>query len=362
MLGFLVLGLTSFMIFTLVKNALTGTQLRSDETYMGTVELIIPITHRSEFYLEPWLKSLHSFRSLQGRLKIHLLIDGHHPAMTAWEELQHKLPFVELHSFAMRPESSQPVPWMIQQISAQVSSPVVIIGDAELVADEAAFIALARLVSEKKKPYFVLPQTNKRKLLGESVAVLNPTLSLASVFGFRKYRRNISHPLISIAQGWIGMPLESFKALETGKSSLPSWKQAIVRQWEREKIDYDLAFGEKYLTRYYPEELSLQIQQMKIYWEELWLNGDRKGLWLFAASLFIWSFPIICFSSHPFWSIASMILLVIYRFFSKVVFQESWGTILLHPIGCIVWLGTFIWWAASGLKSRYGTQGPEVKS
>lgn len=362
MLGFLVIGLTAFMIFTLVKNALTGTQLRSDETYTGTVELIIPITHRSEFYLEPWLKSLHSFRSLQGRVKIHLLIDGHHPAMTAWEELQHKLPYVELHTFSMRPENTYPVPWMIQQVAHNIAAPVVIIGDAELVAEEAAFISLARLVSEKKKPYFVLPQTIKRTLLGEAVAVLNPTLALASVFGFKKYRRNISHPLISVAQGWIGLPLEKFKALEIGKSSHASWKQSILRQWERERSDYGLAFGEKFLTRYYPEELSIQIQQMKIYWEELWLKGDRKGLWLFAVSLFIWSFPVLCFATHPFWAIISILLLCIYRFFSKVVFQESWLTILLHPIGCVVWIGTFTWWGVSGLKSRYGTQGPSMRS
>lgn len=358
MLGLIALGLTVVMIYTLVKNALVGTQLSSDDKFSGTLELIIPITTRSEFYLEPWITNLTSFHSLNGHVRIHILIDGHHPAVNAWQELHQKLPYVELHSFLMRPLGREAVPWMIEQISPKLKGDVIIIGDAELVPTEAAFLSLGKLVSEKQKAFFVLPQTHKQTLLGEAVASINPTLALASVFGFRKFRRNVSHPLVSIAQGWMGMPLPMFQKFDWSKINIPSWKEALAKGWDLESKSYVLAFGERHLLRYYPEDLQSQIMQLKTYWEELWLKGERTGLGLFLVALFIWSFPVICIFSHPFWALASIMLLILYRFFSKIVFQESWGAMILHPVGCIVWLGTFLWWGITGLKTKYTARRP----
>ncbi len=353
MLGLVALGLTVVMIITLVKNALVGTQLSSEDKYSGTLELIIPISFRSEFYLEPWMHNLANFHNLNGHVRIHILIDGHHPAVNAWQELHTKLPYVELHSFLMRPLGREAVPWMIEQIAPKIKGDVVIIGDAELVPTEHAFMSIGKLVSEKQKAYFILPQTHKQNVLGETIASINPTLALASVFGFRKIRRNISHPLVSIAQGWMGMPLATFKSFDWSKVNIPSWKEALAKGWDLENKSYILAFGEKHLMRYYPEDVKVQIFQLRTYWEELWLKGERTGLWLFLAALFIWSFPIFCIFTHPFWSLASIMLLILYRFFSKIVFQESWGAMILHPVGCLAWTGTFFWWAIDGLKAKY---------
>jgi hypothetical protein len=358
MLGLLALGLTLGMIFNLVKNALVGTQLSSEDKFNGTVELIIPITSQSEFYLEPWMKNLSLFQVMGGHVRIHILIDGHHPAFNAWQELHQKLPYVELHSFLLRPLGREAVPWMIEQIAPKIKGDVVILGDAELVPSEHAFISLGKLVSEKQKAYFVLPQTQRQNILGEAVAAINPTLALASVFGFRKLRRNVSHPLVSISQGYMGMPLSVFKSFDWTKVNIPSWKEALAKGWDTENKTYILAFGEKHLLRYYPEELKVQIYQLRTYWEELWLKGERTGLALFLVTLFIWSFPILCFTTHPFWSLASLALLILYRFFTKIVFQESWGAMVLHPLGCLAWLGTFFWWVISGLKTKYGSKRP----
>ena len=356
MLGIMALIITVFMIYTLVKNALIGKQLTSTDTFTGKVELIIPIATRSEFYLEPWMASLGSYKLHADQLKIHILIDGHHPSFVAWNELKEKLPYVELHSFMSRPLDREAIPWMIEQISPSIKGDIVILGDAELVPTEHAFHSIAKLVSEKQKPYFVLPQTAKINVFGEAVATLNPTLALVSVFGFRKFRRNISHPLMSIAQGWMGMTLETFQKFDFSKITIPSWKEALARQWDTENKTYILAFGEKHLRRYYPEDLKVQIFQMKTYWEEMWSKGDHVGLGLFICALFIWSFPVLCFFSHPFWSLASICLLIMYRFFSKIVFQESWLAICMHPFGCLVWVGTFIWWAVNNLRTKYTAQ------
>lgn len=353
MLGLVALGLTVVMIYTLVKNALIGTQLSSSDTFTGKIELIIPITSRSEFYLEPWMKNLSQF-NLNDQVKIHILIDGHHPAVNAWQELQAKLPYVELHSFVTRPPGREGVPWMLEQIAPKITSEIVIIGDAELVPTEHAFISLGKLVDKKQKAYFVLPQTNRQNILGEAIASINPTLALASVFGFRKIRRNISHPLVSIAQGWMGMPLSLFQEFNWSKVNIPSWKEALAKGWDLENKSYILAFGEKHLLRYYPEEVMIQTAQMKTYWEELWLKGERTGLWLYLICLGIWSFPIFSIFTHPFWSLASIMLLVLFRFFTKIVFQESWTAMALHPVAVLVWLWTFVSWVIKTLKLKYG--------
>lgn len=354
MLGLVVIGVTLMMIFTLVKNALMGKQLTSDDLYDGSIELIVPITARSEFYLEPWIQALSAFKHLPGKLKIHILIDGHHPAAIAWGELHQKLPYVELHSFLTRPKDVNPAFWMIEQIAPRVSSSVVIIGDAELVPSEYAFTATAKYVSQKNRAYFVLPQTARRNLFGEAIALINPSLALVSFFGFRKFTRSLSHSLMSIAQGWMGMPLETFQNINFRTPQVTSWKLALARQWDEERKVYALAFGERHLKRYYPEEVKVQIFQQRIYWEELWAAGNKQGFWLYLAALFIWSFPFLFFASRPFWSMASLFLLILYRFFSKIIFQESWGGVILHPFGALVWLGTFLWWAITGVRTKIG--------
>lgn len=357
MLGLVVIGLTIVMIYNLVKNALIGKQFTKEDTYPGTIELLIPIGPKSDFYIDEWLKSLHSLQKLSGRLKIHLLVHGHHASINLWDQLKEKIPYVELHTFVSIPSTELSVPWMLSQIAPKVTGQIVVIGDPELVPTEEAFLSIAKIVSESGNPYFALPQTKRISHLGEAIAALNPTLALTSVFGFKKFAKNITHPLISMAQGWMGMDLATFQALDFS-IKISSWKELISYQWNKADKNYYLAFGEKFLMRFYPEDTQLQINEMKECWNDLWNNSDRTSMWLFLVTVFIWSFPILYLFSHPFWAFASFILLMVYRFFSKIVFQESWSAFLLHPIACLIWLGTLIWWGVTGLKSKYGAKGP----
>lgn len=352
MLGLIVIGLTIFMIFTLVKNALFAKQLSSDDTYSGPIDLLIPIAKDSEFFLEPWLHSLHKLSNPQ--INIHILLDQQNPTTDVWDQLKERLPHVTLHVFANRPLGARPIPWLLGQMSDKVTSEVVIIGDPELVPTEQAFLSVASIIRDKKRPVYVIPQTAKISVLGEAIAILNPTLALISVYGFRRLRQNISYPLMSIAQGWMGMPLDIFKRLDLGHSIFASWKEACSKRWDMEGTKYILTFGEKHLQRYYPESASIHILKMKSYWNELWNLEDKKGFTLYLLALFVWAFPVLFFFTHPFWSFASFILLAMYRFFSKIVFQESIASLILHPVGALIWVGTFFWWLIDGLQARWG--------
>lgn len=358
MLGLLALGLTCVMIYTLVKNALIGHQLSSDEKFSGNIELIIPFPSHSHFFPEPWFQTLNDFK-FSSQIKIHFLVEGHPSSTEALIDLERKFSFIKIHQFLVLPPDREAVPWMLEQIKPKISSEVVIIGDPELVGIEQAFMSIGKLVTDKQKSYFFLPQTAKLNIPGEAIALLNPTLALASVFGFRRIRKNFSNPLLSISQGWMAMPLVRFNEFDWSKVRIGSWKEALAKIWEIENKTYLLAFGEKQLLRYYPRDIKVQIKDLKNYWAHLWNNGERTGFWLFTSALFIWSFPILCMMTHPFWSLGSLVLLTLYRFFTKIVFQESWRAMLLHPLACILWVGTLAWWATSGLKIKEITKRPE---
>ncbi len=356
MLGLMCLGLTCLMIYTLVKNALLGKQLSKEDHYAGTIELLIPVTPTSEFFLEAWQDSMRSFHFTPGQLKVHLLIDGHHPSLNAWTELKSKLPYLHITSFPMRPTHVEAVPWMLEQISSKITSDMVIIGDAELVPTEHAFLSAAKLVSDKKRPYLILPQTGKFNLLGEAIAVLNPTLAFVSSFGKSKWRQYICHPLLSLSQGWMIMDQHLFRSVDFKSIRISNWKEAIARQWDERDQRLHLAFGEKHLLRFYPEDMKGLMYQMRDRWDEYWNRKDKRAFWFYVVILFLWSFPVIFLFTRPFQAMASFMLLILYRFFTKIVFQETWKAIILHPVGTLVWLWTLVWWLSGSLRSKYGSQ------
>lgn len=344
MLGLLALGLTTIMIYNLVKNALLGKQISKDDTYTGVVEVIIPITENSEFFLAEWQNSVNYSRLIPGQLKVHLLIDRNHPLLTRWQEQLGTSPYFEVHSYPMRPSNVEPIIWMIDQISPKIQGQVVIIGDSELVPTEQVILSIAKSVVDKKRSYFVVPQTAKTSTVGEAIAVLNPTLAYTSFFGFKKLFKNFTHPLLSISQGWMAMNHDTFKELKFKTSTSLKWKEFVSRQWDDQKKSYHLAFGEKHLIRYYPTNVKAHTAKLRAHWQSMGTMEKKTGIFLYAIALFLWSFPVVCFLTHPFWSIASFFLLILYRFFSKIVFQDSWVSIMLHPIGCLFWIGTLIWY------------------
>jgi hypothetical protein len=353
MLGLMVIGITLLLIFTLVKNALFGKQVTTAEPFTGPIELILPILPETQFITEQWQRTFSQLRGIN--LKVYFLIDGHHADNEAIMNFARNNSFVEVNSFLTRPPNALPVPWMIQQLAHRLTGDVIVIGDADLIPSEHLFGSLGKIVMKKKQVTLLLPQTAKTNIVGEALSTLNPNLAFVSLYGQTKLRRNLSNPFLALSLGWVGMPLAVFKNISFENLKHVSWKVGIVEALNAIGIHTHLAFGEKHLLRPYSEYFEDTVRSMKSDWGLLWNRKElRKSFWFFIVAIFVWSFPIICFASHPFWAIGSFFLLVLYRFFTKIVFQESWVAVLLHPFACLIWIVTLVWWIATSAKTPSG--------
>jgi len=332
MLGLLVIALTCLLILTLVKNALLGQQLSKNDTFHGQVTLILPIEPKDQFEMNPWIDALQNLIPYSGQIQILVLIDGHHYSTALWEKLADEFSFLKVKAFAK-----------IKDAVPLVTSDVVIIGDPDLIPTPHAFLSAAHHTSTRKRSYVTVPQTSKDSLLGEAFFSLNPVLAFTSLYGFTKFKRPFTRPLLSLSKCWMTFPREIFQRLTFDQQNCLDWKESACVQLEEEKLKYYLAFGEKQLVRFYPTELKDQFYKMKGFWEQMWTTRSRKGFWIFTGILFLWSYPLMIFTNF-FSAIFSLGLLIVYRFFSKIVFQESIRAIALHPIACLGWIGTFFWY------------------
>jgi hypothetical protein len=259
------------MIFTLVKNALIGVQLSEKDQYNESIELIVPITTDDFFDPQEWLGALKQYKHLQqNNLRIHFLIDKYHPSINLLQSSPQNLSFVEFQTFTLRPEDSVAVPWMIGQIAEQIKGKTIIIGDPEIIPSEHALISAAYHMTKSQRPLFIVPQTAKINPLGEALESLNPTLALISVLGFKKYTKNLTHPLFSISRGWMVMPLSIFNQLSWSRFSFNSWKECISKEWDRSETNFALGFGEKLLLKYYPSDFKIHAQSVKNNWSKIW--------------------------------------------------------------------------------------------
>lgn len=331
MLGLLVLALTCFLIVTLIKNALMGQQLSKNEQFLGQITLILPIDPKDQFEMNPWINALNELTPYSSQIRILVLIDGHHYSAALWEKLKSEFSFLDVKILSLKDGAKD------------VTSDVVIIGDPDLIPTPHAFISAAHYTQTKKRVYVTVPQTSKESVLSEAIFSLNPVLAFTSIYGFTSFKRPFTHPLLSLSRSWMTFPREVFSHLTFDQPNTFTWKEMICTQLEGEKQKYYLAFGEKQLIRYYPTKLKDQLHKMKSFWEILWTDRNRKGFWIFTAILFIWSYPLMIFTNF-FSAIFSLLLLFVYRFFSKIVFQESIRSIVLHPLACLAWIGTFFWY------------------
>jgi hypothetical protein len=327
------LALMGWMIFTLVKNAIIGVQLGPKDEYHESLEIILPITGTDYFYAEEWIKRIKTFHLFkQNNLRIHFLMDKHNPQTHILQGLEKDISFIEVHTFTILPENIQIVPWMISQISDQIKGKNVIVGDAEIIPTEEGLRSMAYNCDKHERPLLVLPQMARTHFAGEALESLSPSLALISFLTLSRRAKAYFYPLLEISNCWIIMKLEVFKDISWEKQNLPQWKHCVTHSWETKNIPLKLAFGEKHLTKYYPTPFKEHVNKLFKSTEALWELKNKNGLFLFLIFQFLWFIPIGFLGVYPLWTILGLFLLVLYRFFTKIIFQESWISVALHPI------------------------------
>ena len=338
MLGLLALGFTSLMIYTLVKNALFGIQLNKTSSYHGSIDLIIPIASHQEINLEYWEKAIYSYSPLSDQLKIHFLFDGLQPDIEMWKKISSLNKQIKIHHFTQRPPDREPCSWMLDQISSLLDSSLVMITDPQTIPEPEALISLGSFMTEKQIPIYCIPQTAQVSTLGEVIFSLNPTLAFISLFGTKKWRQLFGQSLLGTSEGLLCLDLKLFKEIDFKSVRLTSWKDSVSRKMQESGMQFQIAFGEKYLKRFHSATPQLALEEITKTWEIMWSKNNKSAFWIYLASVFVWSFPVLCLITHPFWSLASFFLLVLFRFFTKIVFQESWTSVALHPLGSGFWV------------------------
>ena len=338
MLGLLALGFTSLMIYTLVKNALFGIQVNKTSSFHGSIELIIPIAPHQEINVEQWEMAINSFTALSDRLKIHFLFDGLQPELETWNKMTSQYSWIKVHHFTQRPKDRESCSWMLDQISQIVDSSLVMITDPQTIPEREALVSLGGFMMEKKMTIYSIPQTAQVSTISEAIFSLNPTLAFISLFGTKKWRKHFGQSLFGISEGLICLDLKLFKEVDFKSVRLTSWKDSVARKMQEQGTQFQIAFGEKFLRRFHAETPQLALEEITQVWEMLWDKSNKSAFWIYLASVFVWSFPILCLITHPFWAMASFFLLVLFRFFTKIVFQESWTSVALHPVGSGFWV------------------------
>jgi len=349
MIIFIILLLMFWMITTLVRNALMGIQLNEKDSFNESLEVIIPVLSDDFFNAEEWVKALQRLNHLQqNNFRLHFLFDKHHSNAHQIQNLPKELPWVEYQIFTLRPEQSEPIPWMISQIADQIKGSYVLIGDPDVIAVERGLISMAYNVEKFERPFLFLPQISKQNIYGEAFESINAGVAFASFYGRANVVKNIYRPLLSLSSSWAGMSLKDFNQIPWSKLSEKTWKECLLIHWEKEKTKFKLAFGEKLLLKYYPLDNKDHFHHLALKYKNLWLSGQKWSFITYASYLFIWFFPWIAFFVFPLWAIASFFLVILYSFFTKIIFQESWTSIFLRPISNFFHLLGLCYWKIKG--------------
>jgi hypothetical protein len=340
MTGLMPIGLILTMIYNLVNNALRGLQIKNGE-FTGTIDYLIPYYPHHHIPFEQWEQILQHSLDAKINVNFHFISAGHHEQTHNLENLQKKFSNIKVHVFMASQEDEILSTWMIENIRQHINAEIVFIADINLVPDESVLLNSSQNLKSGQSAQIIFPQTSKQNFIGDSLAQLSPGLCYISLFGRGQLRKNLSQHLIGLTQLCICMTKTQFQDLPWNKFSAVTWKEAILNTWNLQNTHFNVAFGEKHLKTYYPNLFKQHFVYMRTTWKKYWNHNNRIGLIIFIFIHLAWSLPLLSFLTHPFWALGSLLLIMMYRLFTKIIFQESWISVILHPFSSICWLVAF---------------------
>lgn len=325
MIGFIFLLLAARQIYIIIKNGLTARQIRPATTGVGS--LVLVDVKKSDIIDPQFLAQMEAIKAPH---EIKFMVAMDHPQIL---ELSGRgLPIASYNSHL---ESAIDV---INRLTLETSLETILVTDFNVEFNSEALFGLEKLLADNKGPYLIIPQIHSKNITVDCLYTLNPNLALISLFSFKRLTRSSRRPLLTSSEVCMAYRKIDFELFPDQED----WKSSLFSGFHSRAIGLKLCFGEKYFSLYLTEDLKSLWEKMLNSWDRAELSKNYSALAYFIQCL-IWAFPVLFFKSHPFYSIGILLLILIYRIFTFIIFQENILSILLHPISSLMWLASLLW-------------------
>lgn len=346
MLGLITLGLMVIMIYGLVSLAIRG-KVASQQAPMTqslvSICMILKDQHAlSPLQLENNLKVISEFPQAE----FLLMVQGLEAEVHAYEEMQKRFPALKVFMVPNHPSVTSVSGWMMQELLKMAKGEHILLLHSQLDLDASMINSAVNECEQNQKAIYGLAQTKRDFFLAESVFALTPQLLISSLKIPQKWKKNFRLFTLSDYTSYF-LLLNRNQLTSLGQIDLS--KSGAVSELCQKLSNEDLLrfmYGERHLTRRIPPTRNLIQFEVRQIWNRLLNAKDKTSLIIFILALLVWSFPWMFALTHPYWALVGFFLLGIYRFFTKIVFQESWPNVILHPLACLFWwygLAQAIW-------------------
>ncbi|GEM_PF-6361644 len=346
MFGLITLGLILVMIYGLVSQAVKGKVANSSA---GKVpgKLSICMILKDQHNLTPL--------QLENNLKVFsqlpdaeflLMVQGIEAEVYAYEELQKRYPVLKVFMVPNHPQVSSVSGWMMQELLKLAKGDYLLLLQPQLDVNLEMINSAMSECAHEEMAVYGLAQVKREFFLAESVFALNPQLIISSLKLPLKWKKNIKLSSLSDFTNYF-LLLNRKQLTELGPLDLTQTgpvSSLVDSLMNLQQLK--LMYGERHLSRRVPQHRSLILFEIRQFWSRLLNSREKTPLILFSIALFVWSFPWLFAATHLYWALVGFALMGIYRFFTKIVFQESWPNLVLHPLACIFWwygLAQVIW-------------------
>lgn len=334
MIGFIFLLLAARQIYIIIKNGLTARQIKEASTGEGVLVLI---EVKNSDFLEP--SYLSHLESIKEPHKLYMMAPLDHPQILEFSNRS-----LQLKTFNPEIESVVDV---INNVCLSEDAASVLVSDSNIIFNSEGLFGLEKQLKDSKGPFCIIPQVHSSNLTVDCLYTLNPNLALISLFSFKRLTRSLKHPLLNATQLSFAFRKQDFETFMDDAF----WKSSLLYSFRARAIGVKLCFGEKFFSVLLTPDLNSLWQKMGKVWQETFKTQNYSTLSLLIQTL-IWSFPALFFKSHPFYALLILFLLLIYRIFTVIIFQENVISILIHPFAGLMWLGSFLWDRFNHLKNR----------
>ncbi len=337
MVGLIALALMIIMIYGLVSLAVRG-KVAGPNAPKANSRFSICMILKDQHALSP-LQLEHNLTivSKYENAEFLLMVQGMEAEVHAYEEMQKRFPSLKVFMVPNHPVVASVSGWMMQELLKLAKGDYLILLHSQLDLDEGMINSAINECQNNAKAIYGLSQMKREFFLAESVFALTPQPIISSLKIPQKWKENIKLlNLTDFTSYFVLLSREQLNSMGNLDLSHSGAVSEICHQLAN-KDELRFMYGEKHLTRRIPSTRNLILFEIRQIWNRLINAKDKRSIVLFIVGLLVWSFPWMIAITHPYWALVGFFLLGIYRFFTKIVFQETWPNIILHPLACLFW-------------------------